>query len=405
MKRAALAACVALAVGSAAAQTSVEDGAAGCAATPLSAYADLPAVAALPDPFLGESGQAVTRKAGWPCRRREVSRQLQAYELGEKPAPVAGSVSAALDGTALTVTVKDGYRSASFVAHVQWPTAGTPPYPALIGIGRSSLNNAELLQRGVALISFPNDDVAQQRNGQSRNQGKFFALYPQREGTGALVAWAWGVSRLIDAIELGALPGVAARRLGVTGCSRNGKGALMAGALDERVALTVVQESGSGGAAAWRVSDAQKATGQNVQTLGQIVQENVWFRSSFAQFGTNAAKLPYDHHQVLGLVAPRALLVIENTSMEWLGNQSAYTAALAAREVWTALGVADRMGISQVGSHNHCTLPASQAVEVNAFVDRFLKGLPGIDTGVVRTDGSFAVERGRWMPWKTPTLD
>lgn len=196
-----------------------------------------------------------------------------------------------------------------------------------------------------------------------------------------------------------------ATRLGVTGCSRNGKGALMAGALDERIALTIVQESGSGGAAAWRVSDAQKAAGQNVQTLSQIVQENVWFRSSFAQFGTSATRLPYDHHQVLGLVAPRGLLVLENTSMEWLGNQSAWTAALAAREIYAALGVADHMGVSQQGGHSHCTLPAAQAVEVNAFVDRFLKGAAGVNTDVLRTDGTFAVERDRWMPWKTPTLD
>lgn len=376
----------------------------GCVSTPIAAYGELPAVAALPDPFLSRSGAALTRKADWPCRRQEVSQQLQAYELGEKPAPVAGSVSSSSDGASLTVTVKDAARSISFVANVQWPSAGTPPYPALIGIGRSSLNNAELLQRGVALINFPNDDIAQQAGGASRNLGKFFTLHPQSEGAGALVGWAWGVSRLIDAIALGGLPGIDATRLGVTGCSRNGKGALMAGALDERLALTIVQESGSGGTAAWRVSDAQKAAGQNVQTLGQIVQENVWFRSSFGQFGAGAARLPYDHHQVLGLVAPRGLLVIENTSMEWLGNQSTYSAALAAREIWAALGAADSMGVSQVGGHNHCVLPASQAVEVNAFVDRFLKGQNSANTDIVHSDGSFAVERSRWMPWKTPAL-
>ncbi len=381
-----------------------EDDGAACASPPLEAFANLPSVAALPDPFIDRTGRALTRKADWPCRRREVSEQLQRFELGSKPAPLAGSVSATGDATSLAVTVKDGERSVSFVAGVQLPSSGKPPYPALIGIGRSSLNNAELLQRGVALIDFPNDDIAEQRGGASRNRGKFFTLHPQGDGTGALVAWAWGVSRLIDALELGALPGIDARRLGVTGCSRNGKGALMAGALDERLALTIVQESGSGGTASWRISDAQKAAGQNVQTLGQIVQENVWFRASFGQFGASAARLPYDHHQVLGLVAPRGLLVIENTSMQWLGAQSTYTAALAAREIWTALGARDSMGVSQVGGHAHCALPAAQAVEVNAFVDRFLKGL-AVDTDVMHTDGSFAVERERWMPWRTPALD
>lgn len=406
MRARTLAACAALlASGAASAASLAEDSATGCAARPVDAYADLPSTAELPDPFVNRAGSALKRKADWPCRRREISQQLQAYELGEKPAPVAGSVSSVLDGNSLTVTVKDAGRSISFVATVQLPTHGTAPYPAVIGIGRSSLNNAELLQRGVAIINFPNDDVAQQQNGGSRNRGKFFTLYPQSEGAGALVAWAWGVSRLIDAIEQGGLPAIDARRLGVTGCSRNGKGALMAGALDERLALTIVQESGSGGAAAWRVSDAQKAAGQNVQTLSQIVQENVWFRSSFGQFGSSATRLPFDHHQVLGLVAPRGLLVIENTSMEWLGNQSASTAALAAREIYTALGVPDAMGLSQVGGHNHCQLPASQAIEVNAFVDRFLKGVPNVETGIVHTDGSFPIERNRWMPWKTPTLN
>lgn len=381
-----------------------EDAAAGCVSTPLPAYSDLPVTAALPDPFLSREGTALTRKSDWPCRRAEVSRQLQAYELGDKPAPIAGSVSSSMDGASLTVTVNDAGRSISFVANVQLPSTGKPPYPALIGIGRSWLDNAELLQRGVALINFPNDDLAQQANGGSRNVGKFFVLHPQSEGAGALVAWAWGVSRLIDAIELGGLPNVDASRLGVTGCSRNGKGALVAGALDERIALTIVQESGSGGAAAWRVSDAQRAAGQNVQTLSEIVNENVWFRTSFSRFGASATRLPFDQHQVLGLVAPRGLLVIENTSMEWLGNQSAYTDALAAREIWTALGVADRMGISQVGGHDHCALPASEAGEVNAFVDRFLKDQPGLDTNIVHTDGAFPIERSRWMPWKTPVL-
>lgn len=383
---------------------SVEHGGAACTDPALPPLAALPSTTALPDPFVMANGTRLTRKAEWACRRHEVSRQLQAYELGEKPAPVAGSVTAKLDGKTLAVTVSSGGRSISFNANVQLPTTGQAPYPAVIGIGRSFLNNAELLARGVAIIDFPNNDIADQQNGSSRNQGKFFALHPQAQGTGALVAWAWGVSRLVDALEQGAAPMLDAKHLAVTGCSRNGKGALMAGALDERIALTIPQESGSGGSASWRVSDAQKAAGQNVQTLRQIVTENVWFRSSFGEFSEAATRLPFDHHQVMALVAPRGLLVIENTAMEWLGNQSGYVTALAAREAWVALGVADRMGVSQFSHPDHCRLPASQAPEVLAFVDRFLRGLPAATSDIVRTDGSFAVDRARWMPWGTPAL-
>src|SRR5690606_29630335 len=100
-----------------------------------------------------------------------------------------------------------------------------------------------------------------------------------------------------------------ASRLGVTGCSRNGKGALMAGALDERIALTIPQESGAGGAVAWRVAQSLSDNGKNIQTLSHAAGEQPWFRESFGQTfgGNNVARLPFDHHQLMGMVAPRGL--------------------------------------------------------------------------------------------------
>jgi hypothetical protein len=371
----------------------VENSGAGCSVPDLPAYASLTTTAALPDPFRSLDGSRITSRYDWACRRAEVSKQAQFYELGEKPDSSAANVTASASG------------SSSFNASIQLPTTGSAPYPAVIGIGGSNLNNAALLSRGVAVITFPNNEIAEQTNGSSRGRGKFYTLYGSNHSAGAMTAWAWGVSRLIDALEKTPGANIDAERLGVTGCSRNGKGALIAGALDERILLTIPQESGSGGSAAWRVSDAQRSAGQNVQTLSQIVTENVWFRSSFSQFSSTATRLPFDHHQVMGLVAPRALLVIENTDMEWLGNVSTYTASVAAREIWTGLGIADRMGVSQVGGHQHCSFPSSQQPEVNAFVDKFLIGTGNGNTSVVRTDGNFSVDRSRWINWTTPTLE
>src|SRR5699024_9940188 len=103
---------------------------------------------------------------------------------------------------------------------------------------------------------FPNNELAQQRGPQSRGKGKFYKMFgdSSAHSAGALMAWAWGVSRLIDALE--STPGtkINYHRLGVTGCSRNGKGALVAGAFDERIILTIPQESGAGGVASWRIS-------------------------------------------------------------------------------------------------------------------------------------------------------
>ena len=78
---------------------------------------------------------------------------------------------------------------------------------------------------------------------------------------------------MIDVIEADTSGLINATALAITGCSRNGKGALVAGALDERIALTIPQESGSGGTASWKVSDWM---GPTVQTLEEIVGENVW---------------------------------------------------------------------------------------------------------------------------------
>ena len=56
-----------------------------------------------------------------------------------------------------------------------------------------------------------------------------------------MIAWSWGLSRLIDVIEADPSQLFDIRKIGVTGCSRNGKGALVAGAFDERIALTIVR--------------------------------------------------------------------------------------------------------------------------------------------------------------------
>lgn len=383
--------------------TGVENSGAHCNIPNLASYSQLDSQTGLPDPFKSMSGNHITSKSEWTCRRAEISAQAQHYELGEKPSPA--TVTASSNGSSITVNVQENGNNISFNASITLPNTGQPPYPAIIGMGGSSLNNTALANRGVAIINFPNNDIAEQTNGGSRGNGKFYQLYGSNHSAGAMTAWAWGVSRLIDALEQTPNANIDASRLGVTGCSRNGKGALIAGALDERILLTIPQESGSGGAAAWRVSDAQKNAGQNVQTLSQIVTENVWFRESFSQFSNTASRLPFDHHEVMGLVAPRALLVIENTDQEWLGNVSTYTAAIASREIWKALNITDHMGVSQVGGHSHCQFPSSQQSYVDAFVDRFLTGSnPNANTSITSSDGNFTVDSNRWINWDTPSL-
>ncbi|HXU05462.1 MAG TPA: dockerin-like protein [Polyangia bacterium] len=373
---------------------------------PLPALADLPKIDALPDPFQSLDGTAITTKDQWStCRRAEIAAQAAAYELGDKPDKPA-SVTGAFDAGTLTVTASDGTKSISFTAAVTFPTNGAAgPYPAMIGVGGISIGAATLNQMGVATIVFDNNAVAAQDGGQSRGVGAFYDLYGSTHSAGAMMAWAWGVSRLIDALETTSAAQIDTTRLGVTGCSRNGKGALIVGALDERIVLTIPQESGSGGSASWRISDAQDPSGTMVQQLHEITGENVWFRSSFSQFDYAAKQLPFDHHTIEGLVAPRALLIIENTSQVWLGNISTYSDSVAAHAIWEGLGIPDHMGVSQIGDHMHCQWLGSQQAEVTAYVQKFLIGGGTASTVVMKTDGGFAYDKATWQPWTVPTLN
>jgi hypothetical protein len=79
-------------------------------------------------------------------------------------------------------------------------------------------------------------------------------LYPDATA-GYRIRWAWGVSRLIDALKSLPEAKIDTRRLAVSGCSFQGKIALYAGAFDERIALTIPQESGGGGTISWRYAD------------------------------------------------------------------------------------------------------------------------------------------------------
>jgi hypothetical protein len=390
----------------------VENSAVGCSVPQLPGFAQLPAINALPDPFLSLDGTRIATREQWACRRAEISAQVQQYELGPKPARPS-VVTGQLQNDRFDITVGEPGNTVAFSVNITRPD-GAGPFPAMIEIGGSSLDNSVLSDLGVARINFNNGAMGAQSGGGSRGTGTFYDLYGADHGAGSMMAWAWGVSRIIDALETTPEAGIDVQRLGVTGCSRNGKGALVVGAFDERIALTIPQESGAGGSASWRISrvqnDAALAINPNatpndgrVQLLVDAQGEQPWFRAAFSQFNNAETRLPFDHHMVLGLVAPRALLVIDNSTQIWLGSESSFTDSVAAREIWSALGVPESMGVSQVGDHNHCAFPASQRAELLAFVEKFLVGTGTANTNVVRSD-RITPNRGRWIPWTTPSL-
>ncbi|KAF1831200.1 hypothetical protein BDW02DRAFT_62597 [Decorospora gaudefroyi] len=354
-----------------------------------------PNTAKLPNPFKFFDGSMVETKEDMECRNREVSAAVQAQELGEFPGKPS-SVTASWSGDRLSINARENGKSISFSVQVRKP-GGSGPHPAIIAYGFPSLP----IPNNVATITFNNDEIAQQSGQGSRGRGKFFDLYGSGHSAGALTAWAWAVDRIMDAIESTPAAGINPARVGVTGCSRNGKGAFVAAALVDRIALGLPQESGSGGAACWRVSDSEKNKGKNIQTASQIVGENVWFSTRFNAFSRSTNTLATDHHQLAGMVAPRGLLVIENV-IDWLGPVSTSVCMKAGRLIYKALGVPDNMGLTGANGHNHCQFPGNQQSELTAFINRFLLNMTTSTANIEKTPGGTDV--GQYIDWTTPTL-
>ena len=255
-------------------------------------------------------------------------------------------------------------------------------------------------------MSYPNSLIAQQNDLTSRGVGIFYDLYGQNATASSMTAWVWGVSRIIDVLEKTPSAHIDTTKLAVTGCSRDGKGALMAGAFEERIALTIPQESGEGGDACWRLSKFESDQGSVVQTATEIVQENVWFSTNFANYVNDLSVLPYDHHLLAALVAPRPLISYENTDYVWLSPMSSFGCMTAAHTVYEALGIPDFHGFEQIGGHAHCAWPANLTESLNSFFDRFLleekNSTDFLATNFVFNNVTWV--QSDWMDWKTPRL-
>lgn len=365
--------------------------------------------AKLPDPFMGLDGKRISTKDEWKCRREEIGAMLEKLMFGQKPRnpeKVEGSYS----GGKLTIKVTDKGKSGSFSVKIS--NAGTKdnPKPALIGFGGGmmgggcgSLGNATN-GLDIAMITFNPDDVAPESGG-----GMFFNIYGgNTDKYGTIIAWAWGVSRIIDALEKTPEAGIDVHHLAMTGCSRWGKGTLAVGAFDERIALTIPQESGSGGASLWRVgAQVNKQKGkQFVQGLNSAGSEGKWMISSFKSYDGRENTLPFDQHMLVSMVAPRPLLIIDNAGQEWLGEVPSNYCGQASLETYKALGVTENYTYSQEGGHGHCQLPNGQFDEVKDFINKFLLGKDAKTGKIDYTKNTQTINfnKTEWIDWETPAL-
>ncbi len=421
----------------------VENTGASFAAPVFPDFAHAPINRALPDPFVFFSdGRRDTSFGSWEERRNEIKAAIEAYELGPKPdcsdctitatytpatAPTRGTLSIqvtrTVNGSPVTITMN----TRCFVP------AGTPPaggYPVNVPMagsaGASNLGTGSLgagAFSGVAMAScdFPHNTAT--TYGGPRRTDNFYRLYPQYcagaaaasgctaangfpDGTnhGQYAAWSWGVSRIIDGMKIASqqatnpLP-VNLSRIMVTGCSYAGKMAMFAGAFDERIALTIAQENGGGGAPSWR-ANRQIEPDDKVENLDHT--DTNWFASKMWKYqGDNVYKLPHDHHELQAMVAPRAMLETGNTDFLWLSDRANTVSSRATAKVYEAFGISDRYGFYLDGGHGHCSVPAAQTPVLNRWIKKYMAGDTTQDTNT-RVTPYPSMDTARWTDsWGT----
>jgi len=327
---------------------------------------ELPGIKRLPNPFLFLDGSTVRSKEDWDRRRRELKALFEEYEYGhlppkpEKMTVTRGDVRVDEGGKVARqdLDVALEHAGKTLVLHVSLTLPHKPdgPVPVVVqggfgrpGSGRPGAPPAKDQQgprpdrsslftdRGYAVAEFPFQEAAVDNKERARTAG-VYQLFGEDIDCGALMAWAWGIHRVIDALENDGR--IDPKKVVVTGHSRYGKAALLAGAFDDRIALTVPSHSGCSGAAPYRFIYGKSEQLQNA--VGYAPQ---WFRPDFNQFVGKVDRIPIDQHELRALVAPRALLATEGTQDSWTNPQGSQLTHLAAAKVYEFLGARDRISI------------------------------------------------------------
>jgi hypothetical protein len=310
-----------------------------------------------------KDGTKVTTPEQWKLRRREMIRILEDYEYGHMPLP-PGNVKATVK-TPLTRVTASGkqadYRmlqltfgpreKCSFDLGIFTPI--TPPegkgHPILIYLGYSSPTKSSLgdasaaLGRGyaVAIINYTQLGA----DATSWKSSAFFPSYPEYDWRD-FSAWAWGISRAVDYLVTDSL--VDNSKIMTTGVSRCGQPVLLAGALDERIALSAPVAGGM----ALRFSGKEMGGGLGQGITEVVDQGTYWFGPLLPQFKNQTPRLPCDQHWLPALTAPRHFIMCNSLSDEYGRAYAAVQTYLGAKPVYEFLKAPENIGLNfRAGSH------------------------------------------------------
>ena len=307
----------------------------------------------LPNPFVFNDGTPVVSPADWPRRRQELIKtaaELQYGVLPPKPEFLdVELLSRGGPGRLNTYRIRTGTHEhpVSFTFTVYLPKQEGKRPAVICGDGcYATMNDMQIAHlftdSGVMLVKFNRCEIVPDLRGIPRNSD-IHRAYPEYNFS-TIGAWAWGFSRVVDALEKLDIADMNA--IAFTGLSRGGKTALLAGALDERAAI-VNPEAPCAGGSCWRITmkaiteDGDEARSEELEDILKNFPD--WFAPEMQSYVGRVKEIPFDEHELKALVAPRILFDSEAKSDIWAGPLNAYQSNIAAKEVYKFLGAEENI--------------------------------------------------------------
>ncbi|MCR5324489.1 MAG: hypothetical protein K6E85_14620 [Lachnospiraceae bacterium] len=305
-----------------------------------------------------------------------------------------------IGGELVKIKIEANGRNAEFIVHAYLPDqketdikqSGVPfiicMHPIMPKDYALSLGYAVIIMESIKIAS---DDT--------KHVGAFYDLYPYDPEpdtqTGVLMAWAWGASKVLDAVYNGLDKefGLDANASMVTGVSRWGKATAVCGAFDKRFRLTIPTCSGAGGLAQYnyisegKTYDLSGVGGPSEYTYTknepldclQSDAERGWFNDAFLQY-KHPSEIPYEQDSlpVMAMDEKRYYFIIAACmSEDWVNAPAMWECYKKADMVYQNEGLGNHLVV-----HFHKEGHAVLEEDMKLIVTYFNKMYYGVDNGV-----------------------